>query len=278
MNNPICLVTGATSGIGLETARFLAARGASVILVGRSRERCETVTRTINQHTGNGQADYLVADLSSQAEIRQLTDTFRQRYDRLDVLVNNAGAHFATRHETVDGLEKTFALNHLAYFLLTNLLLDLLKASAPARIVNVASAAHIGIRLDFDDLQSARRYADWPAYKRSKLANVLFTYELARHLDGTGVTANALHPGLVRSAFWAEDQFGLKQRLRFALRAISPTKAAQYVLYLATSPDLDGVTGRYFDRGRLAESSPESYDADAARRLWDVSARLTQLG
>jgi NAD(P)-dependent dehydrogenase (short-subunit alcohol dehydrogenase family) len=278
MNNPICLVTGATNGIGLETARLLAARGASVVLVGRSRERCETVSHALNQQIGHGPVDYLVADLLSQAEIRQLAEIFKQRYDRLDVLINNAGAHFVKRQETVDGLENTFALNHLACFLLTGLLLDRLKASAPARIVNVASAAHVGIRLDFDDLQSTHDYADWPAYKRSKLANVLFTYELARRLNGTGVTANALHPGLVRSGFWAGDRFGLKQRLRYALRAISPAKAARYVVYLATSPEVEGVTGRYFDRGRLAESSPESYDEDAARRLWDVSAQLTQRG
>jgi NAD(P)-dependent dehydrogenase (short-subunit alcohol dehydrogenase family) len=275
MDGKICLVTGATSGIGLETARGLAARGATVVVVGRNAEKCTAASDAIRRDTGHDAVEPLHADLSSQADVRALAEAFTRRYDRLHVLVNNAGAHFATRQVTVDGLEKTFALNHLAYFLLTELLLDTLKVSAPARIVNVASAAHMGVSLDFDDLQSERDYADWPAYKRSKLANVLFTYELARRLAGSGVTANALHPGLVRSNFWAGDSFGLKQRLRFALRAISPAKAARYVLHLATSPEVEGMSGRYFDRGRLAESSPESYDEAAARRLWAVSDRLT---
>ncbi|CAN5637284.1 hypothetical protein BH24ACT21_BH24ACT21_06280 [soil metagenome] len=197
MEGKVCLVTGATSGIGKVTAHELAKQGATVVIVGRSRQKVEATVEEINSRTGNQSVEYLLADLSSQKEIRSLAREFKSRYDRLDVLVNNAGAVFAEYGETEDGVERTFAVNHLNYFLLTNLLLDVLEASAPSRIVNVASGAHQGAELDFDDLGAKQNYGFMRAYGRSKLANIMFTYELARRLEGTGVTANALHPGSV---------------------------------------------------------------------------------
>ena len=200
MEGKVCLVTGATAGIGLVTALELARQGARVIGVGRSPERCAEAARQIREQTGTSAVEFLVADLSSQAEVRRLADQVKAATGRLDVLVNNAGLIRLEREVTVDGLEMTFALNHLAYFLLTNLLLDTLKASTPARIVSVASAAHQGCKINFDDLQGETKYSPWRAYQQSKLANILFTRELARRLEGTGVTANALHPGYVRTA------------------------------------------------------------------------------
>jgi NAD(P)-dependent dehydrogenase (short-subunit alcohol dehydrogenase family) len=272
----VCLVTGATGGIGLVTARELARGGAVVVGVGRSPERAKAAAAQLRQQTGNAAVEYLVADLSAQAEIRRLAEAFRQRYDRLDVLVNNAGAMFLRREETVDGLERTFALNHLAYFLLTHRLLPVLRASAPARIVNVASAAHVGARLDFDDLQSRRGYRGFRAYGRSKLANVLFTYELARRLAGTGVTANALHPGFVGTGFGQQTAGRLAPLWRVVqLFALSPEHGAQTSIYLAGSPAVEGVTGQYFVKQQPVRSSPASYDEAVARHLWEVSLQLT---
>jgi NAD(P)-dependent dehydrogenase (short-subunit alcohol dehydrogenase family) len=269
------LVTGATSGIGAVTARALAATGATVVLVGRDRARAEASVEKIRRETGSQTVDYLLADLSSQAEIRRLADEFLGRYDRLDVLVNNAGAMFWSRQETVDGLERTLALNHLSYFLLTNLLLDRLKASAPARIVSVASDAHQGARVDFNDLQGKRSYAGMQAYGQSKLANVLFTYELARRLGGTGVTANTLHPGFVATSFAANNGGIIRLAMGILHRfALSPEQGAQTSIYLAASPEVEGVTGKYFERSKPAASSKLSYDEAAARRLWNVSEEL----
>ena len=286
MTGKVCLVTGATSGIGKETARGLVALGATVIVVGRNRRRCEQVTAAFRRENPAAQVSFLVADLSSQAEIRRLADEFTRQYDRLDVLVNNAGAKFRARHESIDGIELTFALNHLGYFLLTLRLLDVLKASAPARIVNVASHAHHGVTLDFDDLQMRQRYDGSLAYRRSKLANIMFTYELARQLDGTGITANALHPGVVATNFGAKDE-GLQSLLRRAARpavrlllgrqAITPPEGAQTSLYLATSPEVAGVSGQYFDNKAPVRSSDASYDVAAQQRLWEISAALTGL-
>ncbi len=279
MTGKVMLVTGATSGIGAVTARALAAAGgATVVLVGRDRERSAAAVEQIRRSTGNQSVEYLLADLSSQAEIRRLADEFLGRYDRLDVLVNNAGAMFWSRQETVDGLERTFALNHLSYFLLTNLLLDRLKASAPARVVSVSSAAHDGARIDFDDLQGKRSYAGMRAYGQSKLANVLFTYELARRLKGTGVTANALHPGFVATNFATNN--GEIVRLVMAIIhrfALSPDRGAQTSIYLATSPEVEGVTGKYFSNSKAVRSSDISYDEAVAHRLWDASSELTGL-
>ncbi len=197
MSGKVCMVTGATSGIGKVTARELLRMGATVVMVGRSQERCFKTAENFRRETGSKTADYLVADLSSQAEIRRLADDYLGRYDRLDVLVNNAGGFFMKRQESVDGIEMTLALNHLNYFLLTGLLLEIIRASAPARIINVSSNGHHGANIDFDDLQGERSYSGWRAYAQSKLANVLHAYELARRLDAAQVTVNALHPGFV---------------------------------------------------------------------------------
>jgi len=286
MAGKVCLVTGATSGIGRETARGLAAQGATVIVAGRDRRRCEQTAAALQHGYPAARVSYLVADLSSQAEVRRLADAITRQYDRLDVLVNNAGAQFRARLESADGIELTFALNHLAYFLLTLLLLDVLRASAPARIVNVASHAHHGAALDFDDLELRRGYDGSRAYRQSKLANIMFTYELARRLEGTGVTANALHPGVVATDFGAKDE-GLRSllrrlarpavRLALGRRTISPWEGAQTSLYLATSPDVEGVTGQYFDKKAAVRSSDKSYDQAAQQRLWEISAAITGL-
>ncbi len=278
MAGKTCLVTGATAGIGLVTARELARLGARVIGVGRSPERCDDARRELGALHGSPPVEFLTADLSSQAQVRKLAEDIKAATNRLDVLVNNAGVFLLARETTVDGLELTFALNHLASFLLTNLLLDLIKASAPARIVNVSSTAHQGVEIDFDDLQGTRKFSGWRAYQQSKLANILFTRELARRLDGTGVTANALHPGFVRTQiFRARGPLGWLIRRSADLAAISPEKGARTSIYLASSALVDGQTGLYFVNRKPARSSPQSQDDAAARRLWDVSCRLTGL-
>jgi retinol dehydrogenase 14 len=272
------LVTGATSGIGRATARGLATMGAYLAITGRDRDRTESAACEIRA-AGGGQVDVFVADLSSQAEVRRLADEVLQRLARLDVLVNNVGGFWNTRHVTEDGLERTFALNHLAPFLLTNLLLDRLLQSAPARVVTVASHAHSLGRIEFDDLQGERSYAGARAYSQSKLANGLFTYELARRLPGTSVTANALHPGVVRTSFGAEEP-GLIQRLLvpFARPFLkTPAQGAATSIHLASAPELEPVTGRYFTNHKLQRSSPRSYDEAVAARLWQVSAALVGL-
>jgi NAD(P)-dependent dehydrogenase (short-subunit alcohol dehydrogenase family) len=278
MHNKICLVTGATSGIGLVTARALAQQGATVVVVGRSPERGKAAVQRIIQESGNSQVELLLADLSVQAQVHQLAAAFRQRFTRLDVLLNNAGAIFLQRRVSLDGIEMTLALNHLAYFLLTHLLLDTLKASAPARVINVASDAHRGARLHFADLQKTQRYGGWGAYCQSKLANVLFTYELARRLDGTGVTANATHPGFVATRFSRNNRGMFALLIRLAQwTALSPEQGAETLIYLATSPAVQHSTGRYYVKNRAVESSKASYDREAAQRLWQLSTQLTGL-
>jgi NAD(P)-dependent dehydrogenase (short-subunit alcohol dehydrogenase family) len=279
MPDRVCVVTGATAGLGRITAEALAGQGATVVLVGRDPERCTRAQREIRAATGNDRVDWLAADLSSQRSIHTLAEDLKRRYDRLHVLVNNAGAIFQRRQQSADGIEMTLALNHLGYFLLTDLVLDLLKASAPARIVNVSSSAHTRARLDLDDIQ-ARRYRPYPVYARSKLANLLFTYELARRLDGSGVTVNALDPGLARTSFGTQG--GLMARLGIRLvhlyyrrHSISPEQGARTSIYLASSPEVADVTGRYFFEQRETPSSPSSYDRAAAARLWELSERLT---
>jgi NAD(P)-dependent dehydrogenase (short-subunit alcohol dehydrogenase family) len=270
-----CLVTGATSGIGRVTALELARRGATVIVVGRDRARGEAALAEMRARSGNASVELMLADLSVQSEVRRLATDVLQRHARLDVLVNNAGALFTRRRVTADGLEATFALNHLAYFLLTALLRDALVAGAPSRVVNVSSEAHRGVRLDFDDLESERPYRGSLTYARSKLANILFTHALARRLDGTGVTANSLHPGMTHSNF-AADATG-PFRLVWALARpfqITPERAAATPIYLASSPAVASVTGKYFIRRRERRSSRASYDRAAEERLWQVSAEL----
>jgi len=278
MDGKICLITGATSGIGWESARALAAQGATVALVGRDAERAEKAVAAIRSATGSVLVESYLADLSAQAEVQRLAQEFRARHDRLDVLINNAGAMFPRRRESVDGIEMTLALNHLAPFLLTNLLLDTLKASALSRIVTVSSGAHLGARVYFDDLQFTRRYGPWRAYGQSKLMNVLFTNELARRLAGSNVTANALHPGFVASNFGKRgSEFWAAAFTLMRPFMISAEQGAQTVVYLASSPEVEGVTGGYYANCRPARSSDLARDEAVARRLWEVSERLTGL-
>ena len=278
MSGRVSLITGGNSGIGKATALGLAKLGSSVVIVSRDKDKGEAALIEIRGKSGNRNVDMMVADLSSQDSVRELAHDFKGRRRKLHILINNAGVILPRRVVSVDGLEATFATNHLGHFLLTNLLLDVLKASAPSRIINVTSSAHYGTEVNFDDLQGEKKYSTYVAYSQSKLANVLFTYELARRLDGTGVTVNCLHPGVVRTGF-GKDQGGL---LNIGFRIISPfmmspDKAARAEIYLAASPELEGVTGKYFSKGKSAKSSRESYDEHAAERLWNLSAELTKL-
>jgi NAD(P)-dependent dehydrogenase (short-subunit alcohol dehydrogenase family) len=277
MNGKICLVTGATNGIGKATAQALAQMGATVVIVGRNPAKCEAVVSEIRHNSGNNNVEALIADLSMMVEVRRVAAQFKAKYEKLHVLVNNAGGTFRKREVTSEGFEKTFALNHLNYFLLTNLLLDTLKASAPARIINVASDAHKGTRLNFDDLQSEKSSN---AYGRSKLANVVFSYELARRLSGTGVTANVLHPGLVRTGF--ADSLGAVPSavIGFFMRfvGLTPEQGAQTSVYLATSTDVENVTGKYWEKSKAVQSSRAAYDETTWTRLWEVSDRMVAAG
>lgn len=273
MRGKVCLVTGSNSGIGKETALGLARLGATVVMVCRDQSKGEAAQAEIKQKSGNPSVDLLIADLSSQHSIRQLAQAVIARYPQVHILVNNAGMSPSQRAVTIDGIEKTFAVNHLAPFLLTNLLLDNLKASAPARVVTVASAAQNAI--NFDDLQNEKRYSVWEVYGQSKLANILFSYELARRLEGTGVTANCLHPGVV-STNLARDLnplFRAMARLFFT----SAEKGAHNSIYVASSPEVEGKSGKYFVNQREARSSAASYDTASAQRLWQISEQLTQL-
>jgi NAD(P)-dependent dehydrogenase (short-subunit alcohol dehydrogenase family) len=273
------LVTGATAGIGEVTARELAKKGARVVLVGRSASKCEATAAMIRQSTGSQAVEFLVGDLSSQAGVRKVAREFLEGHDRLDVLVNNAGAYFSKRRTSVDGIEMTFALNHLGYFLLTNLLLDTLKTSSPSRVVSVASDAHRFVsKVDFDDPQGSKKYGGWHAYCQSKLMNILFTGELARRLAGTGLTANSLHPGFVASNFTAGNgAMGWFLRRLASLAAIDTDAGAKTSIYLASSPEVEGVTGRYFAKEKPAEPTRAALDEAAAARLWDLSEELTGL-
>lgn len=281
MQDQICLITGANSGIGKEAALALARKGTTVIMVCRNQARGETARNEIICESNDQTVDLLVADLSSQNSIRELASQVQNRYDALHVLINNAGAAFMRRQETVDGIERTFALNHLGYFLLTNLLLDMLKRSQPSRIVNVASAAHRDAALDLDDVQMSKSYSGMKAYANSKLANILFTYELDRRLhsgasNDSVVTVNALHPGVVRTNIWgnAVRPLGPVVNLlgRFAMR--SPQEGAATPIYLASAPEVAGVSGRYFIDCKPTQSSDASYDEKTARRLWEISEAL----
>ncbi len=278
MTGRVCLITGGTGGLGKETALALARLGASVSIVARDAAKGQAVVEEIQAQTGNPQVEALRADLSSQASIRSLADEFKRRHERLHVLVNNAGGVFNPRRVTVDGLEMTFALNHLAYFLLTALLLDTLKASAPARVVSVSSEAQSNGRINFDDLQGEKRYSAMTAYSQSKLANILFTVELARQLAGTGVTANVVHPGAVRTNF-GKSATGL---FRWVVRLagpfmLTPARGAETIVYLASSPEVEGMTGQYFANKKARPLPAAASDTALVRRLWDVSAALVHL-
>lgn len=271
------LITGATSGIGAATARALAELGATVVLVGRDPTRTEGIVAQIQRATGNPAVSGLVADLSSMREVRDLAGAFMGRYPRLDVLLNNAGAIFTKRQTTVDGYERTFALNHLAPFLLTNLLVERLRANTSARVVTVSSMVHTGQTLDFDDVtRGANGYNGWRAYGESKLANVMFTYALARRLNGTGVTANTLHPGVVNTNFAKNNGGFMKLAMgMFSAFEITPEKGAQTSIYLASSPEVANVSGRYFIKSKPVKSSAASYDEAAQERLWELSEQMT---
>jgi NAD(P)-dependent dehydrogenase (short-subunit alcohol dehydrogenase family) len=274
----VCLVTGATSGIGAVTAGALARHGANLVLVGRDPGKCAAAVSRLQAETGNQSVDALIGDLSSQQDVRRIAREFRERQARLDVLVNNAGGIFLKRRESVDGIEMTLALNHLAYYLLTRQLLDRLLASPAARVINVSSGAHWRALLNFDDLQSKKAYRGFQVYSESKLANLLFTYELARRMQGTRITVNALHPGVVATNIGRNNAWrGWLIGLFFKLRGISPEEGADTGLYLATSSEVQGVTGKYFVKRTAKSSSPASYDQASAARLWDVSAALTGL-
>jgi NAD(P)-dependent dehydrogenase (short-subunit alcohol dehydrogenase family) len=276
--NKSCLVTGGSAGIGFVTARELVRSGANVTIVGRDLARGEAAVGAIRDATGNDAIDFVATDLSDQSQLRAFAQAFRERRPKLDVLVNNAGGLFGHRELSVDGIEMTFALNHLNYFLLTSLLLPCLLAAAPSRIVNIASEAHRGVTLDFDDLQGEMRYGGWLAYKRSKLANLMFTFELSRRLAGRGVTVNALHPGFtatdmgVRYGFVPGPLWWLGK-----LAAVSPEKGAATSIYLASAPEVAETSGQYFVDCRPARPSPASHDREAAERLWDISANLTNI-
>jgi len=279
MAGRVCMVTGATSGIGRSAAETLAARGAGVVLVARNAERGEAACEEIRRATGNSDVTLMLADLSSQQEIRQLADGFLSTGRPLHVLLNNAGIINVARKETVDGIEATFAVNHLGYFLLTNLLLDRMQRDAPARIVNVASDAHrMAGPLDFDDLQSRRLSALVKIYGRSKLANILFTRELAERLEGTGVTANAFHPGFVGSNF-AKNNGAIAKFAMFALGPLARTteKGAETGVHLCCSPEVEGETGGYYYDCALYEPTEHAKRAQDAKRLWEVSEQMVGL-
>ncbi len=279
MNGKTCLVTGATSGIGLATAKALAQQGATTVIVGRNHDKSRRICKKIKEETEYAEVEFMLSDLSSQQDIRHLAEEFCSRFKHLDVLINNAGARFVSRQTTVDGYEMTFALNHLAPFLLSRLLLDPLKAAGNARVINVSSAAHIGAVIDFDDIQNEKSYDGKRVYAQSKLENVLFTYELAKRLESCDITVNAMEPGNVLTHFCRNDGWSSWMRhIAGSLRSgnlTGPKKAAKTILYLASSPDVATVSGSYFSKKKPISSSPASYDEDSSRRLWKISEALT---
>jgi NAD(P)-dependent dehydrogenase (short-subunit alcohol dehydrogenase family) len=281
MTGKVCLITGGTRGIGLATARRLARQGANVVIVGRTAATCTAAVEALHASDPGAAVDWLAADLAVQAEVRELAAEFKRRHARLDVLVNNAGTIMRKRVVSPEGVELTLAINHLAPFLLTSLLLDTLKASAPARVVTVASSAHERAQPGFSDLELRRGYRPYRAYAKSKMANLLFTYELARRLEGTGVTANAVDPGLVRTGLGRSNGVVLDlawgvTHLRYKSVSLTPDEGADTIVFLASSPDVAEYSGGYFCQGKPTESSPASRDLRAAQDLWSLSEQLTR--
>ena len=278
MQGKTVLVTGATNGIGFFAARELARMGAQTVIVSRSAEKCAATVSQIIQETGNKQVEFIAADLSTRAGVRSAADEFKNRHTRLDVLLNNAGAMFVSRQESADGIEMTFALNHLSYFYMTHLLKDLLLANQPSRVINVSSAAHQGARINFDDIQYKKGYSGFAVYGQSKLANVLTTYELARKLAGTQVTCNCLHPGFVDTGFARNNgslyNFGMTLLKPFQKKV---SDGASTSIYLATSPEVEKVSGKYFVDSQAVQSDPASYDQAVAARLWQLSRDMLGL-
>lgn len=273
MHGKIVMITGANSGIGKETAKVLAEKGATIILICRNKERGEATLKELKEKTKSNKFELYLADLADPNAIQRVVAQFREKYDKLDVLINNAGLVLSKRIVTPLGYEKTFAVNHLGHFLLTNLLLDLLIESAPSRIINVSSGVHTSANLNFDDINLSSGFRSIRAYANSKLANLLFTYELARRLEGTGVTVNALHPGFVRSNF---GRRGRKRYVRILfdiarIFAISVEKGAKTSIYLASSPEVKDVTGKYYYKSKPVKSSKASYDREAQKKLWQLS-------
>ena len=276
MKDRVCMITGANSGIGRATALELAKMGATLVMVARDQQKGESAMSEIRKATGNDSIDLLLADLSSLQSVRELAQRFQAKYPRLHVLINNAGLFNQRRHVTPDGYEATFTINYLAPFLLTNLLLDELKSSAPSRIVNVSSVGHYNGHIDFEDLNMEKNYGGWRAYQQSKLALVLFTRELAKKLQGTGVTVNSVHPGTVATNIWSRPMGPLGFIMSVPkLFMTSPKKGAETVVYLASSPEAVKTSGEYWDKLKVKKSSEESYNEEVAKRLWEVSAKLT---
>jgi retinol dehydrogenase-14 len=278
MSEKICIVTGANSGIGKETTRSLATKGATVIMLVRNLCAGEEARQDIFNETGNESLELMVADLFSVADIRHFAAEFKKKHDRLDVLINNAGAIFPRKEITADGFERTFALDYLAPFLLTHELLDVLKASAPSRIINVSSNAHTRGKIDFENLQSEKKYGLMRPYSNAKLMLIMFTYALARRLEGTGVTVNVLHPGFVRTHF---GQNNASRARKLGVKIIgplarSPERGAETSIYLASSPEVEGVSGKYFVDCKPANSSDISYDKDLQEKLWKYTEELQE--
>ncbi|MGZ3458522.1 MAG: SDR family oxidoreductase [Archangium sp.] len=280
MQGKVCLITGATSGIGLESARALASQGATVVLSGRDRGRGEAALAEVRRTVPDAKLDLMLADLTSLASVRKLAEDFQRKHSRLDVLLNNAGLIIDRRKVTPDGFEATLATNHLAHFLLTHLLMDVLKSSGAARVVNVSSDAHRWGSVDFlEDLQAERGYSGMRVYGNSKLANILFTRSLARRLQGTKLTANSLHPGVVRTGFGLNSEGFFKHLVKLAAPfMLSAEGGARTSVYLASSPEVEGVSGKYFAKRKVARESKDARDAAAAEKLWQKSAELTGVG
>jgi NAD(P)-dependent dehydrogenase (short-subunit alcohol dehydrogenase family) len=278
MGGKVVLITGGTSGIGKAAATALAGMGATVVITGRNEERGKRALQEIREESGNDGVELILADLTVQDEVRRLAEELRERHNQLEVLVNNAGLVLSERTETPDGIETQLAINHLAPFLLTNLLLDLLKESAPSRIVTVSSDAHRWAKIDLDDLQSRKRYRGMQVYGKTKLANIMFTYELAERLEGTGVTANCMHPGGVNTNF-GNNQGGPMNLLFRIFKPFmrSPEQGADTLIYLASSPEVKGMTGKYLADRKVKAASDAAYDETTRKRLWEASEELTGL-
>jgi len=278
MGGKVVLITGGTSGIGKAAATALAGMGATVVITGRNEERGKRALQEIREESGNDGVELILADLTVQDEVRRLAEELRERHNQLEVLVNNAGLVLSERTETPDGIETQLAINHLAPFLLTNLLLDLLKESAPSRIVTVSSDAHRWAKIDLDDLQSRKRYRGMQVYGKTKLANIMFTYELAERLEGTGVTANCMHPGGVNTNF-GNNQGGPMNLLFRLFKPFmrSPEQGADTLIYLASSPEVEGMTGKYLADRKVKAASDAAYDETMRKRLWEASEELTGL-
>jgi NAD(P)-dependent dehydrogenase (short-subunit alcohol dehydrogenase family) len=279
MIGKVCIVTGSNSGIGKETTLALTGMGATVVMAVRDLERGTTAREEIIKRIGKDTIDLMICDLSSTKSIRQFVEEFSAKYDRLDVLINNAGAGFGKRQVTEDGFEMSLAVNYLGPFLLTRELLPLLERSAPSRVINLSSGVHTRAKIDFDDIQSESKYSGMSAYGSTKLMILMYTYELARRLEGTGVTANVVHPGFAATNLGA-NMGGLGSRIGFKLMRpfqINAEKGAETSVYVATSPELEGVSGRYFAKSLEKPSSEESYDEAAQKRLWDIAESLLGL-